>query len=133
LIGLDTNVLVRLLTGDDAAQRLAAKVYIDLHCSPDDPAFLNWVVLIETVRVLESVYAYSRDQIADAINALLRLDVVTTNDPELVRAALKEYRGGADFADALIAKGNAAKGCTITITFDKKAARRPAHFTLIGK
>ena len=131
MIGLDTNVLVRLLTGDDAAQRSIARRFISRNCSANNPAFINRVVLIETIWVLESVYDYTREDIAGAVDALLRTVRMLTEDPELVRAALAVYRGGVDFADALIARSNVAQGCTTTVTFDRKAAKRIAHFVAL--
>src|ERR1035438_10440989 len=62
--------------------------------------------------VLESVYDYSREEIAGAVDTLLRMVCVLTEDSDLVRAALSAYRTGADFADALIAGTNVARGCT---------------------
>ena len=131
MIGLDTNVLVRLLTGDDAAQRSAAKVFISRNCSADNPAFINRIVLVETIWVLEFVYEYSREEIAGAVDTLLRMVRVLTEDSDLVRVALSAYRGGADFADALIAGTNVARGCTKTVTFDRKAAKKVAHFVAL--
>jgi predicted nucleic-acid-binding protein len=131
VIGLDTNVLVRLLTGDDAKQRAAAKSFINQNCSAGDPAFINRLVLIETVWVLESVYEYSRDQIAAAVETLLRMVRVLTEDADLVHAAVATYRRGADFADALIAGINAANGCSRTVTFDRNAAKLVPHFVTL--
>jgi predicted nucleic-acid-binding protein len=131
LIGLDTNVLVRLLTGDDASQRSAAKAFISRNCSADDPAFINRIVLVETIWVLESVYEYSREEIAAAVDTLLRMVRMLTEDSDLVRVALSAYRRGADFADALIAGTNVARGCTKTVTFDRKAAKKIAHFVVL--
>jgi predicted nucleic-acid-binding protein len=128
VIGLDTNVLVRLLTGDDPKQRAAAKAFIAENCSQGDPAFINRLVLIETVWVLESVYGYTREQIAAAIDTLLRMVRVLTEDADLVRSAVATYRRGADFADALIAGVNTAKGCSRTATFDRTAAKKIHHF-----
>ncbi len=131
MIGLDTNVLVRLLTGDDAVQRSIAKASINRNCSSDDPAFINRVVLIETVWVLEFVYDYSRNNIAAAVDTLLRMVRMLTEGSALVREALSGYRAGADFADALVAATNAAEGCSRTITIDRKAAKRSIHFVVL--
>ena len=81
--------------------------------------------------VLESVYDYSREEIAGAVDTLLRMVCVLTEDSDLVRAALSAYRTGADFADALIAGTNVARGCTKTVTFDRKAAKNVAHFVAL--
>ena len=60
-------------------------------------------MLIETGWVLESVYEYRRENFAVVFDALLRMVRVLTEDADVVRSAIREYRGGADFADALIA------------------------------
>lgn len=132
LIGLDTNVVVRLLVGDDEAQRATARTYIERHASASDPAFINQIVVIETVWVLESVYTYTRKQISAAIDGLLRTIHLAIENSEHVRAALAMYRGGADFADAMIAKTNIVKGCAKTATFDRKAAKRESHFVALA-
>jgi predicted nucleic-acid-binding protein len=121
LIGLDTNVLVRLLTGDDAAHRSAANEFISRNCSADNSAFINRIVLVETIWVLESVYEFSREEIAGSVDTLLRMVRVLTEDSDLVRFALTAYRRGADFADALIAATNVARGCSKTVRFGRKA------------
>ena len=131
MIGLDTNVLVRLLTGDDAAHRSAANEFISRNCSADNSAFINRIVLVETIWVLESVGEYSREEIAGAVDTLLRMVRVLTEDSDLVRVALSAYRRGVDFADALIAGTNVARGCTKTVTFDQKAAKNVAHFVAL--
>jgi predicted nucleic-acid-binding protein len=128
VIGLDTNVLLRLLTGDHPAQQAAARALLERESSASDPAFVNRVVVIETVWVLESIYAYTRKEIASAIDALLRTVRIATEDADHVRTAVVAYRGGADFADALIAACNAARGCRVTVTFDRKAAKKIAAF-----
>ncbi len=131
MIGLDTNVILRLLTGDSPQQQAAARTVLERDASPNDPAFVNRVVVIETVWVLESVYAYARKEIAAAIDGLLRTVSIATEDAEHVRAALVAYRNGADFADALIAASNAARGCSATFTFDRKAAKKIVQFRAI--
>jgi predicted nucleic-acid-binding protein len=71
MIGIDTNVIVRLLVADDEKQTDAASRYLKQHCSSDDPALLSDIVLVECAWVLEDVYEYSRAQIGDAIDGLL--------------------------------------------------------------
>lgn len=131
MIGLDTNVLVRLLAGDDAAQQAAARTFVERHCSPSEPAFVNRLVVLETVWVLESVYAYSRKEIATAVDALLRTARIEIEGADIIRTTLAAYRSGADFADSLIAASNIALGCSKTMTFDRKAAKKIAHFAAL--
>lgn len=133
MIGLDTNVLLRLLTQDDPAQLAAAKRFVASHCTSEEPGFVNRVVTVEIVWVLESLYdEYSRNQIADSVEALLSTAALEIEDGTAVRAALGAYRDGADFADAFIARVNEALGCTSTATFDARAAKKLAHFTVVS-
>ena len=128
MIGLDTNVLIRLLTGDDQVAQAKARAFIQRSCSPDAPAYVNRVVLVETVWVLESTYAYTRQQVAEAIDVLLRTSTIETEQSDSVWSALRAYRKGADFADVIIADVNLRAGCSKTMTFDRKAAKRKTHF-----
>jgi predicted nucleic-acid-binding protein len=128
LIGLDTNVLIRLLTGDDPVAQATARAFIQRSCSADVPAYVNRIVLVETVWVLESTYAYTHRQVAEAIDALLRTSTIETEQSDSVWSALRAYRQGADFADAMIADVNVRAGCSKTMTFDRKAAKRIPHF-----
>lgn len=133
MIAIDTNVLVRLIARDDARQFAAAKSFLKKHSSTDEPAFVNRIVLVELVWVLESLYEYRREQIATVIEGLLATSAFRVEEASDVRAALSEYRkGGADFADALIEVTNLRQGATVTATFDKAAAKRLAHFELIS-
>ncbi len=132
MIGLDTNALVRLLVGDDAAQQRAARRHLAHNASEQNPAWVNRIVAIETVWVLERSYHLSRDRIAEALNRLLLTAELLFEDHEKIRNAVDAYQHGADFSDALIAQGNAEAGCAHTVTFDKTAARRVPAFTVIG-
>lgn len=131
MIGLDTNVLVRLLTGDDAGQQRLAAAYIEKSCSAENPALINRVVVIEFVWVLESVYGYSRAQIADAVERMLRTTELRFEDHETVHGAVGAYRNGMDFADVVIAETNRIAGCRATATFDERAAKGLSSLELI--
>jgi predicted nucleic-acid-binding protein len=52
LIGVDTNVLVRYLVEDDAAQAEEAALFLRTRCSTETPAFVNRIVVAELVWVL---------------------------------------------------------------------------------
>ena len=54
MIGLDTNVLVRYLTQDDAAQSALANQVIEEQLTPRNPGFISSIVLVEVVWVLET-------------------------------------------------------------------------------
>lgn len=124
MIGLDTNMLVRLVVGDDPRQTRQAKAFVDRHCTPQSPGYINCVVLAELVWVLKSSYDYSRSQIVAAIEGLIVGADRIVEHPEAVRTSLDDYKAGRlDFPDALIGAINRACGCEATATFDRKAAR----------
>lgn len=132
MIGLDTNVVVRLLVGDNASQQRVARDYIALNSSPDTPAWVNRIVAVEIAWVLERSYGYERAQIAAAFEKLLDTAELAFEDHDVVRQAVAAYRRGAGFADALVAASNDVAGCATTITFDSAAAKRLRHFALLA-
>ena len=122
--GLDTNVLVRLLVADDARQANRAAHYVGRECTAENPCLLNRVVLCELVWVLERAYGHDRNDIAAALEKVLRTTEFLIEDAESAWAALFAYRArAADFADAVIARSNRGLGCAATATFDRRAAR----------
>lgn len=124
MIGLDTNVLVRHLLADDQKQTQAVDRLLEAHCTPEDPGFVNRIVLCELAWTLDRTYGYAREHIARAIESLLITRELRVEDGELVAAALQTYRRtNIGFSDALICETNRAAGCTATATFDRKAAR----------
>ena len=123
MIGVDTNILVRYLVEDDAEQAATAARFFEVRCSPERPAFVNRVVMAELVWVLESVFGFPQALIAGNLDVLLRTPSILVEDADEVARALELYRGGADFADALIGASNVRQGCTTTATFDRKARR----------
>jgi len=122
--GIDTNILARYLIQDDLEQLRVASRFIRDDCSEREPGFVNQIVLAELVWVLERGYKLDRPAVMAALDALLRADQLSIEHPEDLRAALREYEDGADFADSLIAAANARAGCEYTATFDRRAAGR---------
>lgn len=121
MIGLDTNVLVRLITDDDPAQAEKAERFLRDNTSSSHPAFINCIVLVELEWVLRSVYGYERALIADALEKLLDSPGRAIEREGEVREAAAAYRRGKDFADGLIGAINRAVGCELTLTFDRSA------------
>jgi predicted nucleic-acid-binding protein len=122
--GIDTNILVRYLVADDPAQFRDASRFIEHHCTPHDPGFVNRVVLAEVVWVLESSYKLPRSAVVSALRLLLDTDQLSIEHVEDARAALHEYEDGGDFSDSLIAAANIRLGCEFTATLDRRAAGR---------
>jgi predicted nucleic-acid-binding protein len=96
MTAVDTNVVVRLLTGDHAKQSAAAKSLLAA-----EPIWIAKTVLLETGWVLRSVYGFNEDAIRDALGKLLGLKNVHAEDESAVSAALALSAHGIELADAL--------------------------------
>jgi predicted nucleic-acid-binding protein len=123
VIGLDTNVLVRHLTGDDPAQSPVARDLLAGRTAAD-PAFISLVTLVEAVWTLSSRrYGYDRAALLYVVGDLAGLDEVRFQEHAAVVAAVALSRQtGCDFPDALVAELGARAGCFHTATFDQQAA-----------
>lgn len=122
-VGIDTNVLLRLIVNDDTQQQDAVlkfgrKLGNDLH------GYVPVICLIEMDWALRSQYGYKRDARIAAIRAILRLRFVDIESEDAVVNALSAVEEGADFADAVIAHQCLDAGCDAVVTFDKKAAQK---------
>lgn len=123
MIGLDTNVIVRYLAQDDPRQSPRAGRLVDSFTT-QAPGYLSILTLIETVWVLEDLYARTRPDIAAIVTGLLETQGLVVQSRAVVWQSLQSFSDrGADFADHLIAALGEADGCAKTVTFDKAAAR----------
>ena len=115
-VTVDTNVLVRAVVGDDAAQaRAAAKLLTQA-----DVIAIAMPCLCELVWVLRKVYGLASSDAAAAIRALLVAANVEMNRPA-VEAGLALLDAGGDFADGVIAYEGHWLGGETFVSFDKKA------------
>jgi len=122
MIGLDTNVVVRYLTHDHAAQTAAAVRIID-SLSQDSPGFLSLIVIAELVWVLEVSYRFKKNEIERVLETLLRSRELVIERAEIVWQALRKFGiSRVDFADCLIERCGHAAECQYTVTFDQNAA-----------
>jgi predicted nucleic acid-binding protein len=116
MLAIDTNLIVRYLTGDHPRQSARARKLID-----GEDVFVCTTVLLETEWVLRSVYDYAGVQLAKALRAFAGLPHVILEDAGVAAQALGWTEGGLDFADALhLAK---ARGCDAFVSFDQRFAR----------
>ncbi len=113
---IDTNIVVRFLTADDAREFKAARAVID-----GGNVFVPITVCLESEWVLRSAYGFAPDQIADGLRGLAGLPGVSVEEPAVLATALDWMRAGMDFADALHLEKS--KGCTAFLTFDRKLAK----------
>ncbi len=124
MIGLDTNILIRLLVKDDLKQTAKAETFIRRECSHKDKARISTIVLCETAWVLEGNYGLKRPEIADVFTRLLQNPFFSISEHDAVTKAVTDFKSSnADFSDHLISRLNKADNCKYTLTFDKKAAK----------
>ena len=116
-VSVDTNVIVRLLVGDDAKQANKVRKLFESH-----DVLIVTTVILESEWVLRSAYGFDRQKITAAFARLFGLPQVSLGQPEMVHDALAGYREGMDFADALHMAGSA--GADRFATFDQKLIRK---------
>jgi predicted nucleic-acid-binding protein len=121
---IDTNVVVRFLTQDDAAQFRRARAALE-----GGAIFISTTVLLESEWVLRSAYRFSARRIAASLRGLAGLPGVTLEEPALLAKALDALDGGMDFADALhLGK---AEGCSAFLSFDRELAKAAARHSAL--
>jgi predicted nucleic-acid-binding protein len=133
VIGLDTNILLRLLLKDDEQQLLTVMAALD-SISEDEPAVVNVIVIQEAVWVMTKTLAFPKQKVIKILKDLLDQDDLMIVSSAAVRKATAAWAGGkAEFADYLIAELNAEGGCRTTLTFDALAAQHPAFTPVIRR
>ncbi|ESY73325.1 type II toxin-antitoxin system VapC family toxin [Mesorhizobium sp. M0051] len=116
MLAIDTNVVVRYLTGDHPEQSLRARQLIDTR-----PVFVAVTVILEAEWVLRSAYGYDQTEIIRALRGFGGLATVEVEEAATVSFALDLAQTGMDFADALHL-GKSAH-CTGFATFDRKLVK----------
>jgi len=130
--GLDTNILVRLLTGDDPDQARKVAALLEKTEEEGNRLHVSSVTLCELAWVLRSRYRMSRQEISLALQSLLDVTILEVQERDLVRRALDDFRTGpASFPDYLIGWQNWQAGCADTLTLDRKLSES-AGFTLLS-
>lgn len=131
LIGIDTNILVRYFTQDDATQAALASELLE-SLDTERSGFISLVVLTETIWVMQGLYRLSREDVGICVAQLLHSGGIVIEYAVQVAKALSDYHlhVNTDFADVLIHYISLQNGCSKTFTFDKTAARH-AGMTLL--
>jgi predicted nucleic-acid-binding protein len=117
MIAVDTNVLIRLLTGDDPKQAASARGLFER-----SPIWIAKTVLLETGWVLRGRYGFEESAIREAFRKLSGLPNVQIEDESAVAAALDLVSHGLDFADALHLASRPADASFVS--FDKSFVKR---------
>lgn len=117
---VDTNVLVRHLTGDppDLAERATA------YLETERDLLLTDLVAAEMVYVLESFYEASRDQVGEAVRSLVAFESIVCVDPALLLRAIEVYETDRiDFAEAYLVACAETTGVGKVASFDRSIDR----------
>ena len=125
MIGLDTNVLVRYIMQDDPEQSPKATELIESLTS-DTPGFITMVSVVELYWVLTSAYELSGQQVAQALDGLLRTKQLLMERADQVMRALRVFGAGlADLADRFPGRSAPGAGCGAPLRFDVKELKIP--------
>lgn len=122
--GIDTNILVRFLVGDDELQ--AKKVYNIFKKAEENKneLFVPLLVILELVWVLESVYQIKRKEIIDSISDLILMPILKfEHQTALQKFIYAAPKNSYDLSDLIIAHSAKEQGCKSVMTFDKKASK----------
>ncbi len=113
---LDTNVLVRYLTGDPPDQARLATRYLE----DADRLLLPDLIVAEVAYVLESYCRLARLQIAETLRSILAFRAIRVVDSALLHRAVEVYEvHGLDFADAYLVASAERTGVGIVASFDR--------------
>ena len=117
---VDTNVLVRHLTGDPPNMAAAASEYL----RTETELLLTDVIAAQTVYVLESFYEAPRPQVAQALRSLVTFESVVCVDPALLLRAVEVYETDRlDFAEAYLVACAESTGVQRIASFDRSLDR----------
>jgi predicted nucleic acid-binding protein len=117
---IDTNVLIRHLTGDPPAQAARATRYL----AEVDELLLPDVILAEIAYVLESFYETPRSKVAETLRAVLGFRAIAVVDHELAQRAVEVYDvDRLDFADAYLVACAERSGVGVIASFDRSIDR----------
>lgn len=117
---IDTNVLIRHLTGDppDLAARATQLI------SEAEELLLADLIVAEVVYVLESFYQVERPRVAEMVRAIVAFDAMRVVDDTLLLRATEIYEiDRLDFAEAYLVASAERSGVGIVASFDRSIDR----------
>ncbi len=119
---VDTNVLIRHLTGDPPELAARATRYL----AGAHRLLLPDLILAEVAYVLESFYETPRAQVAMTLRAVLAYPAIRVVDVDLLQRAVEVYEvHRLDFADAYLVASAERTGIGVIASFDRSIDRIP--------
>lgn len=117
---LDTNILIRHLTGDPPAQARRATAFLERA----DELLVPDLIVAEVVYVLESFYEVKRRRVAELVRAIIAFPAIVVVDEALLLRALEIYEvERIDFAEAYLVASAEASGVEAIASFDRAIDR----------
>lgn len=124
MAALDTNVLIRFLTQDDAKQLAAAKALMRKCIAAGQQLFVPLSVALELEWVLRSNLGLSKPEVIQTLSDLLGAEELRFESDKAVEFALAFYRkGSADYADCIHVALALQAGEAPLWTFDRAASK----------
>jgi predicted nucleic-acid-binding protein len=117
----DTNVLLRLILGDDSEQGAVAATMMQTA----ETVVISAHSLCELVWVLRSRPEMTRVEVGEVVRTIVAAVNVSVDRP-VVEAGLVMLDHGSDFADGVIAYDGRRLGGATFVSFDKRAVDRLA-------
>ncbi|OGB02170.1 MAG: hypothetical protein A3E25_17595 [Burkholderiales bacterium RIFCSPHIGHO2_12_FULL_69_20] len=128
MIGIDTNILLRLWLNDDPAQNKRIDALLAAHGGMPGSLLVTDAVLAEAVWTLKSAFEQGKPAQLLAVRSLLdeTAFAFAFEDREAVAAALSLFEvASSGFADCLVVAKHARAGCGFTATFDRGMRKLP--------
>ena len=117
---VDTNILVRHLTGDPPERAARATAFL----AAADELLLADLVVAETVYVLECFYEVPRARVAELVRAIIAFPAIVALDPVMLLRSLEEYETDRlDFAEAYLVAQAERSGIGVIASFDRAIDR----------
>jgi predicted nucleic acid-binding protein len=117
---VDTNVLIRHLTGDPPAQARRATRFLEQAHELLLPDF----TFAEVAYVLESFYEVARADVASTLRAILAFPPIRVLDVEMLQRAVEVYEvHRLDFAGAYLVASAERSGIGVIVSFDRSIDR----------
>ena len=124
MIGLDTNVMLRLLLTDDPEQKIRVVKLIQQARRSETTVIITLAVVLEMEWVLRSNAKMNKAQVLNVFNLLLESHDIEIDNEKVLEQALHIYDNAvSDFAECLFLAQYQRLGCDTMLTFDTKAAR----------
>ena len=122
---VDTSVILRILIKDDELKSRAAVNLLKRAGDKDLILYLLPVAVLETVWVLEKVYAFSRKDVREVVEAILNTPELKVEQEAVFRKALQSYgEKNIKFADAVMGYWGLDRGYNAVFTYDEKDYKR---------